>query len=176
MWISVLNLNLETPDLKPPKNWFSVFLFLSNCWFYYLVLYKPQQRNLEFWTYFSVISFLCLAAKEGFQTQIFKPNFSNPAFKNSCFLILKTPQKIHFKPEKGHFWFTLKGPMFLDSNRLQNLEGQKWWCPCYHAWHLQQIHMNKVFCRIYGLGVNIARPKVHVSIQIVVYWCNRNDT
>ena len=57
--------------------------FLSNSWFYYLVLYKPQQRNLEFWTYFSVISFLCSAAKEGCQTQIFKPNFSNPAFQNS---------------------------------------------------------------------------------------------
>ena len=99
-WISVLNLNLKTPDLKPLKNW----MFLSNCVFYYLVLYKPQQRNLEFWTYFSVISFLCSAAKEGFQTQLFKTRvLTQPDFENS--------KKIHFKPEKGHFWFTLKGPM-----------------------------------------------------------------
>ena len=43
---------------------FSVNLFLSNCWFYYLVLCKPQQRNLEFWTYFSVISFFMLSNKK----------------------------------------------------------------------------------------------------------------
>ena len=44
-WISVLNLNLETPDLKPQKTkcfQFSVNLFLSNCWFYHLVLYQHQ--------------------------------------------------------------------------------------------------------------------------------------
>ena len=69
---------------KPECSQFSVNFFLSNCWFYSLVLYKPQQRNLEFWTYFSVISFWCSAAKEGFQTQLFKTqvltqtDFENP--------------------------------------------------------------------------------------------------
>ena len=35
---------------------------------------------------------------------------------------------------------------------------------------LQQIHRNKIFCSMYGLGVmlDIARPTVHLSIQIVV--------
>ena len=31
----------------------------------------------------------------------------------------------------------------------------------------QQVHTNKIFCRMYGLAVmlDIATPKVHVSIQ-----------
>ena len=96
------NPGFETPDFFQ----FSVNLVLSKCWFYHMVLYKPQQRNLEFWTYFSVISFLCLATKEDFQTQQFKSRVLNqPDFEN--------PKKIHFKPEKGHFWFTLKGPILL---------------------------------------------------------------
>jgi len=109
VWISVLNLNLETPDLKPPKKTecfqFLVNLFLSNCWFYYLVLYKPQQRNLEFWTYFSVISFLCSAAKEGFQTQLFKtrvltqPDFENP--KRKSFQTWKRPYLVAFVIKEG---------------------------------------------------------------------------
>ena len=61
--------------------------------------------------------------------------------------------------------------MFLASNSLHNLRGQKWSCPCYHARHLQQIHRNKNFCRMYGLGVmlDMTTPKVHLTIQIVVY-------
>ena len=61
--------------------------------------------------------------------------------------------------------------MCMASNSLYNLRGQKLSCPCYHSRHLQKIHKNKMFCRMYGLGVmlDIARPKVHISIQIVVY-------
>ena len=33
--------------------------------------------------------------------------------------------------------------MFLASNSLHDLRGQKWLCPCYHRRHLQQIHWNK---------------------------------
>ena len=40
--------------------------------------------------------------------------------------------------------------MFLASNNLHNLRGQKWSWPCYHARHLQQIHWNKFLCRMYG--------------------------
>ena len=38
------------------------------------------------------------------------------------------------------------------------------------AKHLQQIHRNKDFCRMYGLGVMIhmTTSKVHLSIQIVL--------
>ena len=44
-----------------------------------------------------------LAAEEGFQTQLFKTQvLTQPDFEN--------PKKIHFKPEKGHSWFSLKGP------------------------------------------------------------------
>ena len=92
---------------------FSVNLFSSNCWFYYLVVYKLQQRNLEFWTYFSVISFLCSAAKETFQTQLFKTLvLTQPDFEK--------PKKIHFKPEKGHFWFTLRGP-WTEEKKIRSL-------------------------------------------------------
>ena len=40
---------------------------------------------------------------------------------------------------------------------------------CYHARHLQQIHRNKIFYRVYNLGVmlDMTTPKVHVTIQIV---------
>ena len=61
---------------------FSDNLFLR---FYLSVaLNKPQQRNLMFWTCFSVISFLCSAASKWFQTQLFKTwlltqtDFENP--------------------------------------------------------------------------------------------------
>ena len=40
--------------------------------------------------------------------------------------------------------------MFLASNSLQNLGGQKLSCTCYHARHLQQIHWNKLLFWMYG--------------------------
>ena len=100
------NPRFETPRKTECFN-FQLTCFSANCWFWYFVLYKPQQRNLEFWTYFFFISFLCSAAKEGFQTQLFKTLvLTQPDFEN--------PKKIHFKPVKGHFWFTLKGsPSFF---------------------------------------------------------------
>ena len=41
--------------------------------------------------------------------------------------------------------------------------------PCFHAKHLQQIHWNKIFCRMYGLGITLTMTtsKLHLSIQIV---------
>ena len=54
--------------------------------------------------------FFMLSSKRGFlnpafQTQLFKTQvLTQPDFEN--------PKRIHFKPEKGHFWFTLKGPEF----------------------------------------------------------------
>ena len=58
--------------------------------------------------------------------------------------------------------------MFLASNSLHNLGGQKWSCPCYHARHLQQIHRNKIFCRIYGLGVMLMEFQEKNAFDI--YW------
>ena len=40
--------------------------------------------------------------------------------------------------------------MVLASNSLQNLRGQKWPCPCYHARHLQQFHWSKLLCGMYS--------------------------
>ena len=48
-----------------------------------------------------------------------KRGFSNSAFHSQLFKTrvltqpdFENPKKIHFKPEKGHFWFTLKGPVY----------------------------------------------------------------
>ena len=103
---SVFNIRSWTQIWKPefwhPRKTacfqFSANLFLSNFWFYPLFLYKPQQWNLEFATYFSVIAFWCSAAKEGSQTQLFKTRVlthisgvSKLGFPNSgSKLILKT--------------------------------------------------------------------------------------
>ena len=88
---------------------FSVHLFLSNCWFYHLVLYKPQQRNGGVLSLFLGHFFFMLCSKR---------EFSNPTFQTKLFEthVLTQPdfenlKKIHFKPEKGHFCFTLKEPV-----------------------------------------------------------------
>ena len=60
------------------------------------LLYKPQQRKLEFYIYFSVISFLCLAAKEVFETQLLKT-------RGLTLSDFEKNPKIHFKPGKSHF-------------------------------------------------------------------------
>ena len=51
--------------------------------------------------------------------------------------------------------------MFLASNSLHNLRAQND--------HLQQIHWNEIFYRMYGLGLMLimTTPKVHLVIQIV---------
>ena len=77
-------------------------MFLSNCWFYSLVLYKPQQWNLEFWTYFSVIAFWCSAAKECFQTLHFKTWVLTQTD-------IENQKKILSNPKKAIFWFNLTG-------------------------------------------------------------------
>jgi hypothetical protein len=45
--------------------------------------------------------------------------FSKPAFKTQVLTQpdFEKPQKIHFKPEKGHFWFTLKEPVMAQNSR-----------------------------------------------------------
>ena len=43
-----------------------------------MVLYNLQQRKLEFWSYFSVISFLWSIAKEGYSTPVFSNSGCNP--------------------------------------------------------------------------------------------------
>jgi hypothetical protein len=70
---------------------------------------KPGVLNI-FLSYF----FFMLSSKREFS----KPNISNPPFQTQLFKTrvltqpdFENPKKIHFKPEKGHFWFTLKGPL-----------------------------------------------------------------
>ena len=50
------------------------------------------------------------------------------------------------------------------------LEADFFLIPCYHPKHLQQIHWNKIFCNMYGLGMMLTMKtsKLHLSIQIVV--------
>ena len=68
-----------------------------------------------------------------------------------------------------HAFFGLRG-VFLVSNSLHEVGGQKWPCPCYRARHLQQSPWKHFFYRMYGLGVMLvsSRPKLHLSIPIVV--------
>ena len=64
------NPSFDTPE---KQNVFNFQLTFSQQFLIYsLFLYKPQQWNLEFATYFSVIVFWCSAAKEGYQYQFFK--------------------------------------------------------------------------------------------------------
>jgi hypothetical protein len=68
---------------------------------------KPGILNL-FLSYF-----FCSAAKEGFQTQLFKTQvLTQPDFES--------PKKIHFKPEKGYFWFTLKELLSIRKQNCSN--------------------------------------------------------
>ena len=46
--------------------------------------------------------------------------------------------------------------MFMASNSLHNMGGQKLSCPCYHARHLQQIHWTKLFCGMYGFTAKLS--------------------
>ena len=87
---------------------FSVNFFIRFYWS--VALNKPQQRNLEFWTCFSVISFLCSAAREWFQSQLFKtwlltqPDFENS--KNKSIFNLKKTFLVYFKraSKKMQLW------------------------------------------------------------------------
>ena len=107
-----------TPEFWHPRKTecfqFSTNLFLCNCWFHSLFLYKPQKGNLEFATSFSVIALWCSAAKEVSQTQLFKTRvlihvsgvlklrFPNFGFK----IDIENP-----KLEKLKFWSTLISPL-----------------------------------------------------------------
>ena len=59
--------------------------------------------------------------------------------------------------------------MFLASNSLNNLRGQKWSCPCYHARHLQQIHWSKLLCGMYGLMAKSSVPRLNVCQILMRY-------
>ena len=61
--------------------------------------------------------------------------------------------------------------MFLASNRLHNLRGQKWSCPCYHAKHLQQIHWSKLLCGMYGLTAKSSVPRLNIcQLLMRLFW------
>ena len=88
-WMSILSLNLETPDLKRPKSWmFSIFnLFLSNLW---ILLFGSVQTTSFSWESWSLefISWLLLfyaqQQKKGFQIQLFKTwVLTKPDFENT---------------------------------------------------------------------------------------------
>ena len=54
--------------------------------------------------------------------------------------------------------------MFLASNSLHNLRGQKWSCPYHHPRHLQQTYWSKLLCGMYGLTAKSDVP------LFVKYW------
>ena len=83
---------------------FSVNLFLSNCWFYYLVLYKPQLSR-ETWSFELISQSFLFYAQQ--QKRVFKPSFSNPAFQNSG-----SNSTWLWKPDKNSFQ-TWKGPFLV---------------------------------------------------------------
>ena len=45
--------------------------------------------------------------------------------------------------------------VFLASNSLHDLWGQKKICPCLNSLNFEQIQWNKIFHRMYGLAVNL---------------------
>jgi hypothetical protein len=65
---------------------------------------RPGVFNLFLSHFFFMLSSKRWFLNPAFQTQLFKTQvLTQPDFEN--------PKKIYFKPEKGHFWFTLKGPV-----------------------------------------------------------------
>ena len=70
---------------------------------------KPEVLNLFLSYYF----FYAQQQKKVFKTQV----LTQPDFENL--------QKIHFKPEKGHFWITLKGPVLQVKDQAVVLEQVK---------------------------------------------------
>ena len=71
------------------------FGFLSNCWFYSLVLYKSQQWDLS----------LFLSRKRRFSNTAFQKLYSNPNW------YWKSEKKSISNTKKDIFWFTLTGPI-----------------------------------------------------------------
>ena len=117
-----------------------------------LVLYKPQQRNLDVWIYLLAISFLCSVAKERFQTQLFKAwVLTQPYFENS-------------KKKSISYW---KGP-FSDYFKRANVQHfslyvEKVWNSCLTHFFFENMIKLKIQkleeefnCRIEMLAVQMA--------------------
>ena len=81
MWISVLNLNLETPDLKPPQK-LNVFNFQLNCFsaIFDFTIWFCTSLSRETWSFELISQSFLFYAQQ--QKKVFKPSFSNPAFQN----------------------------------------------------------------------------------------------
>ena len=108
MWISALNLNLETPGLKPQRNWMgSIFCLLVSQQLSTLLFGSVASLSRETWIFELISQSFPFYAQQ--QKRVFKRSFSKLGFYPN--LILQTLKEIHFKPEKGHLWFTLKGPL-----------------------------------------------------------------
>ena len=61
--------------------------------------------------------------------------------------------------------------VFLASNSLHDLWGQKKICPCLNSLNFEQIQWNKIFHRMYGLAVNIIMSvSGHPSIINEIVW------
>ena len=82
---------------NPRKIMISIFSFVSQ---QLLILFfsfsQASAVKPGVWTYFSVIAFWCFAAKEGFQTQLFKTQ-------------ILTQTDTEQTQKKAIFWFTLTG-------------------------------------------------------------------
>ena len=100
------------PRFETPQK-LNVFNFQLTCfsaivdfiiWFCLSSAEKPGVLNLFLSHFFFMLSSKKRFSNPGFQTQLFKTwVLTQPDFENL--------KKIHFKPEKGHFWFTLKRPV-----------------------------------------------------------------
>ena len=97
------------PRFETPKK-LNVFIFQLTCFSAIVVDFitsveKPGVFNLFLSHFFFMLSSKRGVLNPAFQTQLFKTQvLTQPDFEN--------PPKIHFKSEKGHFWITLKRPLF----------------------------------------------------------------
>ena len=81
-------------------------------------------------------------------------------------LALRDEPNVELKCQSVH-----RDMMFLASNSLHNLRGQKWSCPCYHARHLQQIHWSKLLCGMYGLTAKSSVPRLNIcQLLMRLFW------
>ena len=79
-----------------------------------------------------------------------------------------------------HDFFGLRG-VYLASNSLHEVRGQRKSCPCLNLYNFEQIQWNKLFHRIYGLAVNLIMTlSGHLSnideIRLLTVWPEQSWT
>jgi hypothetical protein len=72
-------------------------------------------------------------------------------------------------------FFGLRG-VFLASNSLHEVRGQKWSCPCYNPKNFEQIYCSKLFCRMYGLAVMLSISRFDYHVSYSEHWPVQNKS